>query len=122
MIDFELIREYCLSFPGTFEQIQWESSLLFKVGPKKIGKIFTVYSLHEGSVNRITLKCTPEKFSELTESECIIQAPYFARNKWVTIQDGCMKKTSELRELIKTSYELVLCNLPKKIQAGLQGI
>jgi predicted DNA-binding protein (MmcQ/YjbR family) len=120
MIDIELIREYCLSFPGAFEQLQWESSLLFKVGPKRSGKIFVIYSLFQESVNRISLKCSPEKFDELAEMDNVIPAPYLARNKWITIQDGCRMKTAELKELISGSYELVFSNLPKKIRAGLR--
>ena len=117
MIDIEFIRKYCLSFPGSFEQLQWESSLLFKVGPKSAGKIFLIYSLYEGTQNRISLKCTHEKFEELTDLEYIIPAPYLAHNKWVTLQDGCRLKTAELKELIELSYNLVFSKLTKKIRA-----
>lgn len=119
MISIEFIREYCLSFPGSYEQLQWESSLLFKVGPKSAGKIFLIYSLYEGTLNRISIKCTHEKFEELTDMEYIIPAPYLARNKWITIQDGCRMKTTELKEIIEISYDLVFSKLTKKIQAGI---
>ncbi len=112
-MELDFVRNYCLSFPGSSEQVQWENSLLFKVG----GKIFLIYNLGELSNNRISLKCDPERFVELTESECIVPAPYLAKNKWISIQDECRLKSSELKELIKTSYELIFSKLTKKVRA-----
>jgi predicted DNA-binding protein (MmcQ/YjbR family) len=71
------------------------------------------------SVNRLSIKCTPEKFQELIEDENIIPAPYYARNNWVCIQDGCRMKLNELKELIHDSYELVCSKLPVKIRKEL---
>lgn len=109
-MDLDVIQKYCLSFPGAAEQIQWESSLLFKVG----GKIFVIYNLGKLSNNRILLKCSAERFHELIEMDNIIPAPYLARNKWVSLQDGCRMKMNEIKELIDESYNLVFSKLPKK--------
>jgi len=115
-MNVDIIREYCLSFPGAKEQIQWGDNLLFKVE----GKMFLLYSLNNEAINRISLKCQPEKFSELTENECIIQAPYFARNKWICIQDGCRMNMKEIKELIAESYRLVFEKLSVKVKKEIE--
>ncbi len=111
-----MIRKYCLSFPGAVEQIQWIDHLLFKVG----GKMFLMYNLSKEHPNRIALKCAPEKFDEIVEIENIIPAPYLARNKWISILDGCKIKTKELKDLINESYEMVFAKLPKKLRTQIR--
>ncbi len=107
-----------MSFPGATEEIQWGSSLLFKVG----GKMFVITSMDNFSENLLSLKGDPEKFDELTETEGIIPAPYLARNKWIAIQRSSPIKIKELKELIKTSYELVYNKLPKKTKESISAV
>jgi predicted DNA-binding protein (MmcQ/YjbR family) len=114
-LNIDWIREYCLSLPGATEEVQWESSLLFKVG----GKIFVITGFNNTSENVLSLKSDPEKFEELIEQEGIIPAPYLARNKWISVQRSSRIKTSELKDLIKTSYDLVFAKLPKKVKEGI---
>ncbi|MEO8512696.1 MAG: MmcQ/YjbR family DNA-binding protein [Ignavibacteria bacterium] len=114
-MNIDFIREYCMSFPGATEELQWESSLLFKVG----GKIFVITGSDNVSENLLSLKADPEKFEELMEQRGVMPAPYLARNKWIAIQRSAGVKTSELKELIRTSYELVFGKLPKKIQSSI---
>lgn len=116
-MNIEIIRKYCLSFPGATEQVQWVDSLLFKVG----GKIFMIYSLGQETTNRMSLKSNPEKFEEITETEFIIPAPYLGRNKWICIQNGCRLKLKEINELIAVSYGLVFEKLPAKVKKEIEG-
>jgi predicted DNA-binding protein (MmcQ/YjbR family) len=109
-MDAEFIRKYCLAFPGSKEEMPWENHLAYKVG----GKIFLIYNLSKEYPNRLSLKCSPEKFNEMIEVEKIIPAPYLARNKWISIQDGCRIRTAELKELIEESYNIVFSKLPVK--------
>ena len=115
-MDIESARDYCLSLPHATEKVQWGNDLLFSIG----GKIFTVVALDAASANRITFKCTPEKFDELIEMEHIVPAPYMARNKWVALRQFDALSESEIKNLIKNSYEMVLQKLPKKVQAELR--
>ena len=115
-MNIERIRNYCLSLPHATEGIQWDNDLLFRVG----GKIFAVASL-DLSPNRLSFKCTPEKFEELLETDGIIPAPYMARNKWVTVERLNALTDKELKELIQNSYDMVFAKLPKKIQKTLTG-
>ncbi|HEY1272742.1 MAG TPA: MmcQ/YjbR family DNA-binding protein [Terriglobales bacterium] len=107
-MDIDSIREYCLSFPGATEQLQWGDSLLFKVR----GKIFTTVNL-EMAANRIALKCTPELFADLIEREGIAPSPYVGRYNWVALESLDTVVDHELRDLIRRSYELVEAKAPK---------
>jgi predicted DNA-binding protein (MmcQ/YjbR family) len=111
-MELELIRDYCKRFKGTTEQVQWENHLLFKVG----GKMYLIYNLSKEYPNRLSLKCSPERFEEMIEIENIVPAPYLARNKWISIKDGCRIRLNELKELISESYALVFQKLPKRVR------
>jgi len=110
------LREVCLAFPGTTEQIQWGDDLLFKVG----GKMFAVTPLVPAPVC-LSFKASPEKFAELTERPNIIPAPYLARAQWVALQTKDALPPAELSKLLRESYDLVAAKLPKKIRESLSN-
>ena len=61
-----------------------------------------------GSVpQRLSLKCTPEKFAELTDQEGISPAPYVGRYKWVLLERLSVLPAPELKDLIRESYAMV---------------
>src|SRR5215831_4633910 len=110
------VRELCLSLPQTTEDIQWENDLLFRIAKK----IYCVVPLEPEAAVKLSFKCTPEKFAELVEIDGIIPAPYMARNHWVAFVDMNALRQSEIKELIRNSYNLVVEKLPKKLQAELR--
>jgi predicted DNA-binding protein (MmcQ/YjbR family) len=110
------IRAFCLSLPHVTEEVQWEDHLLFKIA----GKIFAITSLGPEGV-RLSLKSSQEKFYELTEIDGVIPAPYMARNFWIALERWDALRRSQLEELIRESYKLVLAKLPKKKQAELNA-
>jgi predicted DNA-binding protein (MmcQ/YjbR family) len=97
----EIIREFCLEFPGTTEKLQWGDDLCFKIG----GKIFAMLGLDNP---RMCFKCSPESFAELIEREDVRPAPYVGRYKWVMLDRLDAVPWNELRDLIQQSYEMVL--------------
>jgi predicted DNA-binding protein (MmcQ/YjbR family) len=108
------VRTFCLSLPHATEGVQWEHDLLFRIA----GKMFCVANLEPGmSPTKIAFKCTPEKFAELVEIDGIIPAPYMARNHWVAMLDMDALRQPEIKELIQSSYHMILEKLPKKTQA-----
>ena len=115
-MSFDSIREYCLSLPYVTEDVQWENDLLFRIS----NKMFTVLTLDAAAPYRMTFKCTPEEFTELTEQEGIDPAPYVARYHWVALTAFDVLPQPELKRLIKDSYEMVKSKLPRKVLAGLQ--
>ena len=112
-MNLDSIRNYCLSLPHATEGIQWGNDLLFRIS----GKIFTGLSLEPP--HSLMFKCTPEKFDELIELEGIIPAPYMARNKWVMLERLDALSDSEIKRLIKISYEMIFAKLTKKAQVEL---
>jgi predicted DNA-binding protein (MmcQ/YjbR family) len=108
------LREYCLTFPGATEQIQWGADLVFKVG----GKMFCV-ACTEAAPNVMSFKCDEETFAELCERDGIIPAPYMARAKWVALERWDTLSDRELKPLVAEAYRLVKEKLPKKTQASL---
>jgi predicted DNA-binding protein (MmcQ/YjbR family) len=110
------LRELCLSFPGTTEQIQWGADLVFKVS----GKMFCV-ACTEVAPNVMSFKCDDETFAELCERDGIIPAPYMARAKWVALEKWDTLEDRELKPLIEDAYRLVKAKLPKKTQVALDA-
>jgi len=110
-VNVEWLRKICLSFPHSTEQIQWGNDLLFKVH----GKMFAATPLEPAPVC-LSFKCSDEVFAELTERPNIIPAPYLARAKWVALEKGDAISQTELEDLLRTSYELVLAKLPKYLR------
>jgi predicted DNA-binding protein (MmcQ/YjbR family) len=105
-MNVDAIREFCLAFPAATENLQWGDELCFKVG----GKIFLMLGLDNP---RLCFKCTPDSFAELIEREDVRPAPYVGRYKWVMLDRMDALRWNELRELIRTSYEMVAANAPK---------
>ncbi|MGC2109466.1 MAG: MmcQ/YjbR family DNA-binding protein [Candidatus Korobacteraceae bacterium] len=116
-MDIEALRQYCLQFPHTTENVQWGCDLCFKVD----GKLFLVTPLEPAPV-RLSFKCSPENFAELCERPGIRPAPYMARAQWVAMEQLNTLPDSELRELIAASYQLVWGRLPKRRRQELQGM
>jgi predicted DNA-binding protein (MmcQ/YjbR family) len=115
-MNVDWLREICLAFPGTTEQIQWGYDLLFKVG----GKMFAVTPLEPAPV-WLSFKASPEHFAELIERQDIIPAPYLARAQWVALQTNDALPSSELAGLLRESYEMVAAKLPKKVRESLSA-
>lgn len=116
-MDIESVRRFCLAMPHVDEIVQWENDLLFRVG----GKMFAVVALEPSHGVVMSFKCTPEKFAELIERDGIIPAPYVARYHWVAFERFDAMGDRELKELLKTSYQLVYEKLPRKVKSALEA-
>jgi predicted DNA-binding protein (MmcQ/YjbR family) len=113
-MNIEWVRRYCMSMPHATETLQWGEHLVFKIG----GRVFAVLALEPANA-WLSFKCSPEAFIDLTERPGIIQAPYFARNRWVALETEDALTANELKSLVHTSYNLVLEKLPKKLRSAL---
>jgi predicted DNA-binding protein (MmcQ/YjbR family) len=114
-MDAESVRKFCLSLPHVTEDVQWESDLLFRIGHK----MFAVVALDAASDHRISFKCTPEVFAELTEREGIVPAPYVARYHWVALERFDALPELELKGLLRNAYQLIHEKLPRKLKTQL---
>jgi len=116
-MDAESVRKFCLSLPHVTEDVQWESDLLFRIG----NKMFAVVALDAATDHRMSFKCTPEVFAELTEREGIVPAPYVARYHWVALERFNALPERELKELLRNAYRLILEKLPRKSRLQLES-
>lgn len=116
-MDIESVRKFCLSLPHVTEDVQWESDLLFRIG----NKMFAVVALDAATDHRMSFKCTPEVFAELTEREGIVPAPYVARYHWVALERIDALPEPELKELLRNAYQLIIEKLPRKSRAQLES-
>jgi predicted DNA-binding protein (MmcQ/YjbR family) len=116
-MDIDWIRDLCLSFPHTTEQIQWGDDLVFKVA----GKIHAITVLNPAKI-WLCFKVSPENFAELTERPGIIPAPYLARAKWIALETKDALSPDELASLLRESYDMVVAKLSKKTREALSAI
>ncbi|MGA2096578.1 MAG: MmcQ/YjbR family DNA-binding protein [Candidatus Acidiferrum sp.] len=116
-MDIEWVRNLCLSFPHVTEEEVWTDDLTFKVA----GKMFAHSVLIPAPV-WLSFKASSEAFAELTERPGIIPAPYLARAKWVALETKDALPSSELAQLLRESYDLVVAKLPKKTQESLLAV
>jgi predicted DNA-binding protein (MmcQ/YjbR family) len=115
-MNIEKLREVCLAYPHTTEDVKWGNDLCFCVG----GKMFCVTGLDQAD-GQVSFKCTPEKFAELIEREGIIPAPYVARYHWVAVVSADAVAENELKDLISRSYKMVFEKLPAKVRKSLSN-
>ena len=109
------IDSFCSTLPAATRTVQWEGVVVFKVG----GKMFCLIAPPDHSIGRICFKCPSEHYEALSHSPGFRPAPYLARAKWVALESREAIPTTELRELLREAYDLVVAKLPKKTQAGL---
>jgi predicted DNA-binding protein (MmcQ/YjbR family) len=109
-MDLAEFREYCLSKPGSREEIPFGPDVLvFKVG----GKMFALASLDELPAT-INLKCDPDLALDLRDRYEQVRPGYHMNKKhWNTVEIESGIPDLELRKMIDHSYKLVIEKLPK---------
>jgi predicted DNA-binding protein (MmcQ/YjbR family) len=114
-MNIEELRDYCLSKPGTTEEMPFgPDTLVFKIG----GKIYALTSIDDfGSVN---LKCDPDRAVQLREQYDFVVPGYHMNKKhWNTVVIGTGITVRLLQELIDHSYDLVRASLPRAVREEL---
>ena len=112
-MNIEELRTFCLGLPSVTEDIKWGDNLVFSVA----GKMFCLADLNPPL--RVSFKVPEEEFPEITTKSGIIQAPYFARMKWVLVKEESNFNRKEWEHYLRQSYDLVKSKLPKKIREEL---
>jgi predicted DNA-binding protein (MmcQ/YjbR family) len=98
--------------PGVTFVDQWEARIA-KVG----GKVFCLLS--DQAPLRLVFKCAEASFDILTALDDIEQAAYFAKRKWVSVQQGSPLSEDDLIAYIGRSHALVAAGLTRKLRAEL---
>lgn len=118
-MNIEEFREYCLSKPGTTEDMPFDQeTLVFKV----MNKMFALTNISQFEF--INLKCNPEYAIELREKYDGSITPGYHMNKklWNSVYVNGSVPDSVILHLINHSYELVVAKLPKKDKEALKLI
>ncbi len=113
-MEIDEIREYCLAKAGVTEGMKWGEHLTFMVAEK----MFAIFGLDQTPVNA-SFKVSDEDFDEMKHRPGLKPAPYLARYKWIALEDINLISTSQWKEILDQSYELIRQKLPKKIQETL---
>ena len=111
-------REHCLSFKGSIEKLPFdENTLVFKV----LGKMFALCNMM--TFEFTNLKCDPEKAINLRE-EFYEVTPAWHMNKkhWNSVSFIGDLSDKQIEEWIADSYNLVVKNMPKKLQLELEKL
>ena len=109
-MDLQTIQNFCLTLPGTTEDIKWGHHVTFLVAEK----MYAIFSMEQEF--RLSVKTPVDLFEVLTRKEGIIPAPYLARYHWVTLTAPNALPADQLKDLIRGSYDLIFGKLSKKIQ------
>ncbi len=114
-MNYEEIREYCLSKEGVTEGFPFnDTALVFKVG-----KMFALLDLSDDS-RGISLKCDPDLALELRERYPeVTGAWHFNKVHWNGISLTGTITDMQLKEWIDHSYDIVRKSLSRKQKAEL---
>jgi predicted DNA-binding protein (MmcQ/YjbR family) len=113
-MSIEDLMTICRKLKGMTTDIKWEDHLCFNVGEK----IFLITS-PDSVPPTASFKVKEEDFDRLTEREGIDQARYFARRKWVSVDDIDRLTNKEWEQCISESYRLVVSTLTRKKRSEL---
>ena len=109
-MDFDALREFCLSLPLTEETTPFdETTLVYKV----CGKMFALTDMVESG--SVSVKCDPALAEELRDRhpEDITPAYHFNKKHWNSVRTDGDLPANLVREQIMNSYWLVVNGLPK---------
>ncbi|OLY92660.1 hypothetical protein BUE76_12760 [Cnuella takakiae] len=112
-MELETLQAICMQIPRATESVKWDHNLVFAVG----GKMFCITNL-DGPL-MFSVKVPPDSFEEWTLLPGIIPAPYLARAKWIQVQQPGNLSRSEIEDLIKESYRLVVAGLTRQMKKEL---
>lgn len=104
-------------YAGSTHNVQWGDHLCYKVH----GKIFAILGRdHDnGGAVSMSIKTTAAAFRAQTKRPGVTQAPYLAKRQWIRVGDAGEIPWTELRDWVRTSYELVVAGLPKGVRESL---
>ena len=102
-MDVPAVKEHCSRYPGASSKLYAPPSnvLVYYASGKK----FAYFKTSDPERWRFSIRTSPERFLELTDTPGFKPARYMARFHWVTIVDVSAVPADYLRELIAWSYD-----------------
>lgn len=117
-MNIEDFRNYCLSFKGATEDLPFdETTLVFKV----MGKMFALVDIDD--YDFVNLKCKPVDCEKLRdEYEGISPGYHMNKKHWVSVKTNGSVNDTLMKELVASSYNLIVASLTKKLKAELDNL
>jgi len=117
MLDRAAFNAHCAGLKASTHVVQWGGSDVWKVG----GKVYAWASTTKDGGCGIIFKVTPLAFEVLSEAPGIRPAPYMASRglTWIQVYDDTALTETELKDHIRTSYDMVLAKLTRKVRTEL---
>ena len=106
------VKKFCATMPHATADVKWGIDHVYSIG----GRMFAVACKTKDGATHLSFKVDDDRFLELTDRPGFIPAPYLARAKWVQLADLSKVGDSELKALLKHSFDLVAAKLTKKMQ------
>ena len=115
-MDWEQLREHCLTLPGASETFPFgPQTSVFKVA----GKMFALSRAGADPLS-ISLKCEPQLAEQLRAAHPAITAGYHLNKRhWNTVEIDGSLPDQMICDLIEDSYDLVVSRLSRARRAAL---
>ncbi|MCF8227253.1 MAG: MmcQ/YjbR family DNA-binding protein [Bacteroidales bacterium] len=115
-MNIEDYRSFCLSLKGSKESMPFDDKVLvFSVG----GKMFSLTNNIE-SFDLINVKCEPAQAVELRERfNSVIPGYHMNKKYWNSVEMDNSISDEQIKEWIKTSYNIIVSKLPMKVRKEL---
>lgn len=117
---YEWLDQYCLSKKGSVKdfKVEWEATR-YLIG----GKMFALHGGDKDVKEIITLKCEPPYGQYLREKyQHIVPGYYMNKDHWNSVYLEGDVPDEVLKQMLDTSYELVLKSLSKKLHREIAGV
>jgi predicted DNA-binding protein (MmcQ/YjbR family) len=110
------LTKIALAFPGTYMTEQWGGAHVFKVGMQTHFKMFAI--LRPGA-NRLTVKAPNAEIRAMLFEVGVAEAhSHMPRGNWMVLLLDKLD-LEDVSERMRTSYDLVSSNLPKRVREAL---
>lgn len=109
LINHKKLEKYILSLEGAWLDYPFgETVAVYKVGPKQKAKMFSLIPEKKAPPLSISLKCDPALATLLRQKyETVMPGYHLNKTHWNTIILSGQLDWSEVKDLIRHSYELV---------------
>jgi predicted DNA-binding protein (MmcQ/YjbR family) len=116
IMNYRTFNNFCRALPATTYVVQWGGCHVWKVA----GKVFAIGGWVDDQA-AFTFKVSPWAFEVLKEQPGLRPAPYLASRGllWIQHFDKPGLSDKQLRDYLRTSYELVLKGVSRKKRAEL---
>ncbi len=110
------IDRFCRSLRAATRVVQWEDTIVFKVG----GKMFTVLPrTGQRQQRELWFKADDAYYDTMKMAPGFRPCPYLARARWVAVAEPAGLPADQLRAYIRRAHAVIAARLPRRTQLTL---